>query len=77
MVFDYSGTENNSNNNTDPNFNCSVKSSNIFSPKNGIRDLQNPCVSGIDSSVFRSNRKICKFQLDCYLSENEVSSVTK
>ena len=77
MVLYYSGTEKNSNNNTDPDFNCSVKSSNIFSPKHGIKSLQNPCVSGIDSSMFRCNRKICNFQLDCYISENEVSSVTK
>lgn len=72
-----SSTENNSNNNTNLDFDYKDKLNNICSPSNDTKVLQKAYGNGINSNIFNVNTKLCKPQLDFYPSDKVLSSVTK
>ena len=77
MEHQNSGTENNSNNNANRDFNCSVELNNKCSPSNDIKVLKKACGNGINPNIFKCNTKRCKFQLGFYPFDKVVSSVIK
>lgn len=55
-------------------FDCNVKLNNTCPPKNHVKVPQGACGDWINSIIFRRNLKSCKFQLDCYSSDNAVTN---
>ena len=69
--------EYNSKNNTNPDFNCTVKLNTICSPANYIKVLQKTLGNTIYRNMLKCSTGRCKFQFIFYPSDKVVRSVTK